>query len=112
MSDRRIAASRLLTVPVMDRDGGQVGLVRDVRLTADGDAWVATGLVVGRRMLAERLGYASGDIAGPWILTAWLRRRHSHLRWVPWEAVDTLDGEGVRLAVPADDLEPVMEVRG
>lgn len=111
MSARRIAASTLLTMPVVDRDGRSVGLVRDVRLVTDGDARVAAGLVVGRRLLSERLGYASGDIAGPWILTAWLHRRHSHLRWVPWGAVERFDADRVRLSVRADDLDPVLEVR-
>ena len=106
-----ITGARLLAHEVVDVDGASVGLVRDVRLTRDADTWSATGLVVGRRLLSERLGYAHGVVAGPALLAWWLRRRHSHLRWVPWDLVSAVDEGEVRLSCRRDELEPVLEAR-
>lgn len=111
MSTTTWTAATLLTLPVTDVDGRHLGWVRDVRLDHRDEAWTVRGLVVGRRLLSERLGYASGTIAGPALLTAWLRRRQAHLRWVPWDDVAGMDASGVRLGVAAGDLAPVPEVQ-
>lgn len=113
MSDTTLTltGAELLGLAVSDAADVPLGLVRDVRFERDTDGdLVATGLVVGRRMLSERLGYASGVVDGPALLTWWFRRRQSHLRWVPWEHVASLDHDGVVLAVTGDRLDPVREV--
>lgn len=111
MSPDTWTAATLLTLPVTDVHGTDLGWIRDVRLARGDDAWEVRGLVVGRRMLSERLGYASGSVTGPALLRAWLRRRQAHLRWVPWDAVDRMDDTGVHLSVPVTDLDPMPEVR-
>jgi hypothetical protein len=105
--------SRLFRLPVHDVDGRDLGHVRDVRLDPDAaeDGLHARGLVVGDRLLAQRLGTPTGVVRGPALLAWWLRRRRSRLRWVPWDAVASLDEGGIALRVGVDALDPVPEAR-
>lgn len=86
----RIRASDLLGTPVVDRDGRSLGRVRDLRLHAEGDDHRIDGLVTGRGVIAERLGYAYGEAAGPWLLAAVMRRAARRARYVDWDAIEEL----------------------
>jgi sporulation protein YlmC with PRC-barrel domain len=74
----RFRATDLLGLPVLDEDGTRLGRVYDLRLRIDGppdeSTWRLDGLVVGRRGLLERFGFAAkaqrdpllpGDVV-PW----------------------------------------------
>lgn len=111
MTDRTLTGADLLSHRVVDVDGAELGWVRDLRLERRGSRWVATGLVAGQRMLSERFGTAAGVIEGPALLLGWLRRRHAHLRWVPWDDVARVADGTVHLRRRRDDLDPVLEAR-
>lgn len=88
--DGRIRASDLLGTRIVDRDGRSLGRVRDLRLGVDGDGHRIEGLVTGRGVIAERLGYAYGDVAGPWLLGVVMRRAARRTRYLDWDAIDEL----------------------
>jgi hypothetical protein len=90
--------SDLLGLPVVGPSGEPLGSVLDVRLEQDGPllgAFAAlriTGLVVGRRRLAARLGYDRFDAQGPWLvarLVGWLTR---DTRYLPWADAELAEG--------------------
>jgi sporulation protein YlmC with PRC-barrel domain len=59
----RFRATDLLGLPVVDEDGRRLGRVYDLRLRLDDGpserTWLLEGLVVGRRGLLERFGFAA-----------------------------------------------------
>lgn len=87
---RRLRASDLLGTPIVDRDGRPLGRVRDLRLHADGAEHRIEGLVTGSGVIAERLGYAYGEVVGPWLLATLMRRAARRARFVEWDAVEDL----------------------
>lgn len=101
--DGRIRASDLLGTRVVDRDGRSLGRVRDLRLRVDGDGHRIEGLVMGRGVIAERLGYAYGEVAGPWLLAVVMRRAARRTRYLDWDAIDELAGGRVTVR---DDGRP------
>ena len=107
-------ASDILGLVVRDADGQEVGQVHDIRLVRDapiqgtfGLGYRVTGLVVGAAGIGVRLGFDRGAVRGPWILKrlfAWL---HSDSRFVPWEQIDALADDELRLKAKMEALEPV-----
>jgi sporulation protein YlmC with PRC-barrel domain len=105
--------SELLHTDVIDRDGVKLGTVEDVRLVQDGPlllpfgaAFRVAGFVVGRGSLGIRLGYQRGQVDGPWLLSklfGWLQRR---ALYVPWELVESVGDDAVRITATTEDLEP------
>jgi hypothetical protein len=94
----------LIGKPVVDADGGSLGKVHDVRLVREapyGEAGAlrVDGIIVGKGGIAVRLGYASPDLTGPWLLTTVLGRMSRHARFVAWS---DLAVEDERLVVHAD----------
>ncbi len=79
----------LLLTDAEGPDGKPLGQVHDVRLrhsmTPDGrHRLVVEGVIVGAGAGAARLGYAYGDVQGPWLLTVlmrWLSRRSRYVSW-------------------------------
>ena len=67
--------SDLLEAEVVDRNGGRIGHVHDVRLVQDGPplgTWDSAlrleALVVGRGSVGTRLGITRPQMKGPWVL--------------------------------------------
>jgi hypothetical protein len=96
--------SDLIGHEVFGSDGTSLGKVHDVRLVRQAaygtsGALRLDGLVIGKGGVAVRLGYASPDVTGPWLLTAVLGRLARKARYVAWSDVGL---EGERLVVRAD----------
>ncbi len=103
--------SELLHRPVFDVDGRRLGEVQDVLvhqsdplLSGNYGALIVEGLVVGGRQ-GTRLGFERGGAAGPWPVSALLRRFERRARFVPWDVVATCEAGEVRLGLSADRLE-------
>jgi sporulation protein YlmC with PRC-barrel domain len=102
----------LLGAHLVDRDGTDVGKVRDVWLVQDGPPIGPFGaalrvdrLVIGWFGLGSRLGYERPLITGPWPLAWYFHRRHGRRGAVAWSDVAAIEPERVRLRVAADRLE-------
>jgi sporulation protein YlmC with PRC-barrel domain len=84
--------SDLLDRRVVDATGRRVGRVREVRLVPDAaspGAYRLDGLVVGRLLGGDRLGYGR-TVAAPWLLAhlfAAIRRTQHYVRWSEVERV-------------------------
>ncbi|MHA6629725.1 PRC-barrel domain-containing protein [Pseudonocardia sichuanensis] len=99
--------SDLLDRRVVDASGRHVGRVREVRLVPDAanpDTYRMDGLVVGRLLGGDRLGYGR-TVAAPWLLArlfAAIRRTQHHVRWDEVERV----GATIELNRRLDELRP------
>jgi sporulation protein YlmC with PRC-barrel domain len=106
-------AADLLGRPVTAPDGRLIGKVLDIRVVQDGPllgafaALRVDGLVVGRRALASRLGYARAQVAGPVLVAALVRRLMRDNVYLPWSEVAEV-GEVVRSR--SADLGPVERI--
>jgi hypothetical protein len=104
--------SELLDRPVVDAVGRRIGRVRDVRVIADGPvqhpsgarALRVDGLVVGRTLGGDRLGYGR-TVHGPRLLAALFDKIRSHQHYVPWADIHRT-GHTIVLTVSAADLRP------
>jgi hypothetical protein len=81
----------LIGKPVVDAEGGSLGKVHDVRLVrqapyGESGALRVDGIIAGKGGIAVRLGYASADLTGPWLLKVVLGRMSRHALFVPWSA--------------------------
>jgi hypothetical protein len=106
-------ATDLLGLRVYTHDGAPVGIVRDLHVRERprpwGDsgtpAYEVTAIECGGVTATHRLGYARGDIAGPWplhALLAWFARRS----WiVPWADIETINGDHIVLAIHRHQLQ-------
>jgi hypothetical protein len=103
--------SDLLGSEVLDEAGRSAGRVHDVRLVQDGPvtggfgaALRLDGLLVGRRAVGLRLGYARGRMKGPLpvkLLTGWLYRDG---RYVAWERVRSIEPDRIVISGTVEDL--------
>jgi sporulation protein YlmC with PRC-barrel domain len=91
---------------VVDADGQRLGRVHDAELVADGPA-AGDGralrlhaLLVGFGSLGARLGLDRPEMRGPWLLKLVFARRK--LRRIPWEDIESVTDETVRLRARAD----------
>ena len=94
----------LIGQQVYGSDGTSLGKVHDVRLVRQAPYGTSAalrldGLVIGKGGVAVRLGYASSDVTGPWLLTTVLGRLARKARYVSWSDVRL---EGERIVVRAD----------
>jgi hypothetical protein len=94
----------LIGQPVFDARGADFGKVHDVRLVREapyGEAGAlrVDGVIAGKGGIAVRLGYASADLTGPWLLKAVLGRMSRHARYVAWDDLSIEDG---RIVVNVD----------
>jgi hypothetical protein len=109
--------SELLRSSVLDSNGEHVGRVHDVRMVREGPvqgafgpAYVLQGLVVGPGAVGARLGFDRTDVKGPYPLKVLFRQMHKNARFVEWAVIDSVEGDVVRLKVPAADLPPVPQL--
>ena len=98
--------SELLGIPVVDEDGGRVGVVHDVVAVQDGPILGSFGaalrvdaLVVGRRGLWARLGLSAAHVRGPAAIVR-LTRIRGGTDEVPWHAVVAVFPEHIVARVP------------
>lgn len=100
----------LLGAKVVDQEGNGVGDVHDLRVRRSeavppGEGvLVVEGLVTGVGALQARLGYAYGDVDGPWVLRWALGRLGRRARYVPWGSVTTFEHGVVTIRGRAGDL--------
>lgn len=107
----RIRITDLIGHDVHTGDGASLGKVHDVRLVHQAPygttgALRVDGLVIGSGGAAVRLGYASADVAGPWLLKAVLGWWARKARYVAWADVQLVDGRIVVRADPASLRHP------
>jgi sporulation protein YlmC with PRC-barrel domain len=103
-------ANELIGCDVYDSRGEHLGHVHDLRFEADGEPgpyWRCrlTGFACGRSSIGHRLGYGTGDMAGPWPISALFRKRHAHRLEIDWSAVERVERPTITLRVTRADLE-------
>lgn len=108
----RLRASSILGTAVLDRDGRSLGRMRDLRLRAHGDDHLIDGLVTGRGVIAERFGYGYGEVAGPWLLVAIMRRLARRTRYIPWDDVQEIATDRIVVKQTADAYGPATAAAG
>ena len=106
----------LLWAEAVDADGADLGQVHDLRLrhsmTPDGrHRLVVEGVMVGAGAVSARLGYAYGDVQGPWVVAALMRRIGRRSRYVRWSDLAWEPGGRVEVSRRAADLPHPAEVR-
>src|SRR3954453_10616363 len=111
--DMRI--SDLIGCPVLDPSGQSLGNVHDVRLVRDApygqaDALRVAGVIAGKGGVAVRLGYASPDVPGPWLLSVLFGRLARHARYIPWENIELSPGR-LTVTVPPSSLKHPRDVQ-
>jgi hypothetical protein len=103
-------ATELIGCDVYDSRGKHLGHVHDLRFEADGvpgASWQCrlTGLSCGRSSIGHRLGYGTGDMAGPWpistLFTRWTGRRLE----IDWKHVASFDRPRIELNIAQDQIE-------
>ena len=99
----------LLSKDVVTEDGEQLGKVHDVRLRLDDDgsqpqSVSIQGLIVGTGSLAARLGYTYGDVHGPRLVAAVMRRLGRSARYIPWEHITSIEPDHLRVRGGADEF--------
>jgi hypothetical protein len=91
---------------VYGADGELIGHVHDLRFEAHGPGGDAssgwrcrlTGIACGKRSpLGHRFGYGTGDMAGPWPLSAVFRRLRRRSIEIDWADVASFERPRVRL---------------
>ena len=94
--------SDLLEAEVVDRNGGRIGHVHDVRLVQDGPplgTWGAAlrleALVVGKGSVGTRLGITRPKMKGPWILKVLFARQRASRVLIPWDRVREVGADRV-----------------
>jgi sporulation protein YlmC with PRC-barrel domain len=119
LAGQQIRFSELLRMHVVDAEGKEVGDVQDARFIKDGPVQGAfgpgyrlQGLVIGRGSFGIRLGFDRASVKGPWLLKTIFRGLHAKTRFVDWSHVDVIEGDMIRLDVPAGDLRPVESLPG
>ena len=105
--------SDLLGASVFDRDGVDLGRVRDVRLVQDGPVQGTfgaglrlQGLIVGPVAVSSRLGYGRLGVDRPWLVAAVAHRLNRDSRYVAWADVVRLGDRRIEVDRRAGELHP------
>jgi sporulation protein YlmC with PRC-barrel domain len=104
-------ATELIGCDVYDVHGQHLGHVHDLRFESEGTpgnpGWrcVLTGLACGKISIGHRLGYGTGDMAGPWPLNIIFGRRRRRSLEIDWDNVDAVDRPRITLRISRSDLE-------
>lgn len=103
-------ASELLGSRVVDRDGRDLGPVRDVRVRREpSGSYRLTGIVIGEGRfagLAHALGVAEGRVQGPWLLRRLCAAAVRRAVFVSAAEVADWGPGTVRIAAAAAELAP------
>ncbi|HET9654401.1 MAG TPA: hypothetical protein VFP72_03550 [Kineosporiaceae bacterium] len=110
-------AVQLIGARVVDRDGQVVGTVHDLRLVAGPHAHGLIGyrldtLITGTAGVGDRLGYATGDVRGPWPLPWLFSRLARRVLLVPWRDVVAVEGRVIRIRSSARQLRSLRDGGG
>lgn len=107
----------ILDARLVDRDGVDLGRIRDVWLVQDGPPAGPFGaalrverFLAGEAAVGSRLGYERASMTGPWPLAAFFHRRHAHGVSARWSDVAALEEGRVRLRLAGAELEPPKSV--
>lgn len=105
----------LIGAPVFYPSGAALGKVHDVRLVrqapyGQAGALRVAGVIAGKGGVAVRLGYASPDVPGPWLLALLLGRLARHARYIPWEDVQ-LSGGRLTVTAPRESLKHPRDIQ-
>jgi hypothetical protein len=102
--------TELLGAEVVDQAGRRAGRVHDVRLVQDGPlvggfgaSLRVAGLLVGRRAIGTRLGYARRQMRAPLpvkLLAGWL---HHDGRFLAWDRVQAIEEGRIRISGSVND---------
>jgi hypothetical protein len=89
-------ATDLIGCDVYDSLGEHLGHVHDLRFEAEGTpgtSWRCrlTGFSCGRSSIGHRLGYGTGDMAGPWPISALFTRWTGRRLEIDWNDVASFD---------------------
>lgn len=107
-------ATELLGCAVYDRHGELIGRIHDLRFEATAPArkgatgWTCrlTGLSCGKKApVGHRLGYGTGDMAGPRLFSALFRRSRERALQIDWQDVVRVDRRRVDVAGRRGDYE-------
>jgi PRC-barrel domain protein len=109
--------AELIGCRLFDCDGTEVGGVHDVRFTADGPPYAATGkpsyrlsaLIVGDKAVGDRLGYVRHEMKGPWPLPWLFSRLSRRSRVVDWDHVTRVERPRIEIRCRASDLPALAE---
>lgn len=97
-SGPRHRLSELLSLEVLDHEGGSLGRVSDVEgRSGGGDALGpirVTRVLVGPRRLGSGLGYSTSDLSAPFVIDRLVRAVHRSARWHDWSEVTVSWSEG------------------
>jgi hypothetical protein len=104
-----VKASDLIGARVDGSDGGQVGVVIDLRARVQDDALVLEGLVLARRRL-RLFGYERRGEAGPGLLRRIEAFLHRDTKFAAMDRVEIGAPGRVGLAVPWEELPHITEV--
>jgi PRC-barrel domain protein len=102
-------ATDLIGCVVRDSDGVHLGHVHDLRFESagkPGGAWHCrlTGFSCGRTSVGHRLGYGTGDMAGPWPISALFTRWKARRLEIDWSDVANFERPTVALRVTREQL--------
>lgn len=107
----------LLSLDVVDEHGQHLGRVHDVRLRLDdglggGHRLTVDGVITGAGALTARLGYAYGDVRGPWPLSWLLQRLATSAHYIDWDRIESFDDTVLTVRGTAADLPHPAEAGG
>jgi hypothetical protein len=110
-------SAQIVGCRVIDRDGVDIGLVRDIRIAAGAapepdsghPAYGITALVVGSVGVAQRLGYGRGQMGGPWPLTSLFRALARRSLVVDWADVASHSVDRIEIRRRRSELQSVLE---
>jgi sporulation protein YlmC with PRC-barrel domain len=107
-----VLASGLLGRVVTDRNGQRCGIVIELRIDVSDAAESPRmcGLLVGDRH-RRLLGYERSQQHGPRLIKRLVRRWHRRSVFVPWDRIDTIGPDQVRLRCAHKELPRLFQPR-
>lgn len=106
--------SDLLKMDAVNEQGERLGHVHDVRFTSSNQGptgWSAAALLVGRSGFTARLGYAHGEVRGPWLLRTLTRALDRHGKEIPWDRVVAVEEGRIVVSGAPDEFPHPSESR-
>lgn len=103
-------ATDLLGCDVYTSDQVHLGQVHDLRFETSGDpkagTWSCrlTGLACGGSSLGHRFGYGTGEMAGPWPLSAIFARKRRRKTEVDWSDISRVGTKRIELQISQAEL--------
>ncbi len=102
MADNEIHLELLLSKPVLDLEGEEVGRIQEVRVEQQGDEWIVQEYLIGPAAILERL---SAWTIGLKILHLLFAGQGTGGYRVPWDKLDLTDPRHPRLRCHLHELK-------